>query len=132
MASWDDVRELVMALPSVEEGTTFGTASWKVGGKKLVVWERPLRAKDREELGDAAPDGPVLGASVADEGEKRALVEGEPEVFFTTSHFTGYAAVLVRLDRIPRDRLAELVTEAWLARAPAKLIAEFRSSAPPA
>jgi hypothetical protein len=123
VATWDDVREIAGALPGVTEGTTFGTASWKVGGKGLVVWERPLRKRDLEELADAAPDGEVLGAAVVDEGEKRALLDGEPELFFTTSHFDGYAAVLVRLDAIDRERLRELVTEAWRARAPRRLIA---------
>jgi hypothetical protein len=125
VATWDDVREIVTALPAVTEGTTFGTASWKVDGKKLVVWERPLRKKDLEELGEAAPSGPVLGASVADEGEKWALVEGEPALFFTTAHFEGYAAVLVRLEAIGRDRLRELITEAWRSRAPKRLLDEF-------
>ena len=41
-----------------------------------------------------------------------------PEAFFTTPHFNGYAAVLVRLDRITVEKLRQIVTEAWLARAP--------------
>ena len=52
----------------------------------------------------------------------RALAD-QPDVFFTTPHFDGYPAVLVRLDRIAAEDLAELVEEAWLARAP-KLLAE--------
>jgi hypothetical protein len=125
VATWDDVRELALALPGVEEGVSRGTAVWRVG--KLVVWDRPLRARDREELGAEAPGGPVMGARVADEGEKRALVEAEPDSFFTVHHFDGYPAVLVHLDRIPRDRLAEVITDAWLAVAPKKLVAEYEA-----
>ena len=125
MATWDDVREFALALPGVEEGFSRGTAVWRVG--KLVVWDRPLRARDLEELGSDAPDGTVMGAAVADEGEKRALVAAQPELFFTVHHFDGYPAVLVRLDRIPRDRLAEVITDAWLAVAPKKLVAEFEA-----
>jgi hypothetical protein len=125
MATWDDVRELALALPGVEEATSRGTAVWRVG--KLVVWDRPMRARDREELGAGLPEGPILGAAVADEGEKRALIAAEPEYFFTVHHFDGYPAVLVRLDVIPRDRLAEVITDAWLAVAPKKLVAEFES-----
>lgn len=125
MATWDDVRELALALPGVEEATSRGTAVWRVG--KLVVWDRPMRARDREELGADLPDGPILGAAVADEGEKRALIAAEPAYFFTTHHFDGYPAVLVRLDAIPRDRLAEVITDAWLAVAPQKLVAEFEA-----
>jgi len=125
VAGWDDVRELALALPEAAEGTTFGSPSWKVRGK-LFVWERPLRNRDLEELGDAAPTGPVLGAAVADEMEKRALIAEDPGVFFTTAHFDGYAAILVVLDRIGRERLRELVVEAWLARAPKRLADGFR------
>jgi hypothetical protein len=113
MATWDDVRALALALPGVEEGSSRGTLVWRAG--KLVVCERPLRQRDRDELGDEAPDGPVMGARVADEGEKRALVATDPAVFFTTHHFDGYPAVLVRLDAIDRERLAEVIDDAYRA-----------------
>src|SRR5207248_8565313 len=64
----------------------------------MFVWERPLRRREVEELGDEAPEGPVLGARVEHELAKRVLVGDDPRVFFTTSHFKGYPAVLVRLD----------------------------------
>jgi hypothetical protein len=127
VATWDDVRELALALPGVEEATSRGTAVWRVG--KLVVWDRPMRPRDREELGADLPEGPILGAAVADEGEKRALIAAEPEYFFTVHHLDGYPAVLVRLDAIPRDRLVEVITDAWLAVAPKKLVAEFEAGA---
>lgn len=123
MATYDDVRELALRLPRVEEGTSRGTLVWRCG--KLFVWERPLRKRDREELGDASPTGPILGAAVADEGEKHALIAAQPEIFFTTHHFDGHAIVLVQLDRIDRERLREVVTDAWLAVAPPKLTAEW-------
>jgi hypothetical protein len=125
VATWDDVRELALALPGVEEGVSRGNAVWRCG--QLVVWDRPLRQRDRDELGVNAPEGEILGAAVADEGVKRALVEGEPGIFFTTGHFDGYAAVLARLDVISRERLAEIVTDAWLAVAPKKLVAEYEA-----
>lgn len=111
VATWDDVRELALSMPGVEEAISRGTPVWRVG--KLVVWERPMRQRDIEELGADLPDGPVMGAAVADEGEKRALVEGEPELFFTTHHFDGHPMVLVKLDAISRERLAEVITDAW-------------------
>ena len=123
MATWADVRRLALALPATTEGTSWGSPSWKVRDR-LFVWERPLRRADLEHLRDAAPDGPVLGAAVADEGVKRALVADDPAVYLTTPHFDGYAAVLVRLDAIDDAELAELVTDAWLAKAPARLARE--------
>jgi hypothetical protein len=124
VADWDDVRRLVLALPETTEKPSHGNVSWRVKGK-LFVWERPLRDHEIEELGDAAPDGPILGAQVEDLGAKQALLAGEPEVYFTTSHFDGYPSVLVRLDRIHLDDLEELIAEAWMVRAPKRLAREF-------
>lgn len=123
MATWDDVRELALALPETSEHVSRGNAQWKVRAKGFV-WERPLRRADLESLGIAEQEGPVLGAKTEDEAVKLALVSEDPAVFFTTPHFDGYAAVLVRLDRISRRRLDELVAEAWAAVAPARLVAE--------
>jgi hypothetical protein len=86
-----------------------------------VVWERPLRGPDLVALGDAAPRGAILGARVPDEGVKQALLADSTEVYFTTPHFDGYPAVLVRLEVIDVAELAELVEVAWLDRAPARL-----------
>jgi hypothetical protein len=127
MATWDDVRELAMALPGVEETTKWGNRAWTV--KRSLVWERPLRAKDVEEVGEQ--DGPILGARVAHEHEKQALLAEDVDVFFTTSHFDGYPAVLVRLDRISRSRLAELVLSAWVEVAPRSVVREYLREHPP-
>ena len=124
MATWDDVARACLALPATTERATYGGArSWRVRDRAFV-WERPLRRKDLDELGDAAPTGPVLGAYVPDEGAKAALVAAEPEVYLTTSHFDGYPVVLCRLDRLDRQALTELVAEAWACRAPRRLLAE--------
>jgi len=120
VATWDDVARLALALPETHEGTTFGNRSWKVRDKSFV-WERPLRRSDLAALGPDAPDGPILAARVEHEGAKQALLAEDPAVFFTTPHFDGYPAILVRLDAIGPDGLEEVVTEAWLARAPKRL-----------
>jgi hypothetical protein len=124
VATFDDVRALALALPETSERGDPGRRQWRVRDK-LFVWERPLRPREVEELGAAAPDGPILGARVEHLGAKEALLASEPDVFFTTSHFDGYAAVLARLDRIGAEELQELVTEAWLTRAPKRLVAAF-------
>ncbi|CAB4934671.1 MAG: MmcQ/YjbR family DNA-binding protein [Actinobacteria bacterium] len=123
MATWADVERLATALPSVEESTSWGNRCWKVAGKTFV-WVRPLGKKDRADLGDDAPDGEILGVRVADEGEKAELLAAEPEVCFTIPHFDGFPAVLVRLDDVAEDLLAELVDDAWRCRAPKKLLAD--------
>jgi hypothetical protein len=124
MATWDDVRRIALGLPESSEGTAHGNTAWKVRDK-LFVWERPLRQSDLAALGDAAPDGPILGARVEHEVAKEALIANDPDVFFTTPHFDGYPAVLVQLDRIGLDDLEEVIVEAWLARAPKRLAKEY-------
>ena len=115
MGTWDEVSSLATSLEGAEELEVRGLRQWKVK-KKLFVWERPLRKSDREALGDAAPEGPILAARVEHEIAKQALLADDPEVFFTTPHFDGYPIVLVRLDAISAEGLREVVTEAWLVR----------------
>jgi len=124
MATWDDVRRIALALPDTIERTQHGKVGWAVHDK-AIAWERPLRRSDLEALGPAAPDGPVLCARVPDIGVKDALIADDPAVFFTTPHFGGYPAILVRLDEIAVDELDELLTEAWLARAPKRLARQY-------
>ncbi|MFG2164288.1 MmcQ/YjbR family DNA-binding protein [Micromonospora chersina] len=129
MATWDDVRRIALALPeTTERGSHDDLPAWRVRDK-LFVWERPLRRADLDALGDAAPDGPILGARVPDLGAKEALLADDPEVYFTTPHFEGHPSVLVRLDRIGIEELTELITEAWHARAPKRLAAAHRAEA---
>ncbi|MPZ60905.1 MAG: MmcQ/YjbR family DNA-binding protein [Propionibacteriales bacterium] len=131
MATWDDVRRIVRTLPQTTERPSYGgAAAWRVKDK-LYAWERPLRRADMEALGDRAPDGPVLAAKLADLGVKEALLSDDPEVYFTTPHFDGYAAVLVRLERIAAPELEELLVEAWLHRAPKRLAEEYLQNARP-
>jgi hypothetical protein len=124
MATWDDVRRLALAMPEATEVESRGNTQWRVKDK-LFVWERPLRRPDLAALGAAAPEGPILGARVEHLVAKDAMLAGDPELFFTTPHFEGYPAVLVRLDRIGLEDLDEVVVEAWLARAPKRLVEAY-------
>src|SRR3954469_21970137 len=129
MADWDDVRSIALALPETAERVSRGNRQWRVKDK-LFVWERPLRRPDLQALGAAAPDGPILGARVEHLVAKEAILADPSEVYFTTPHFDGYPAVLVKLDEISAEELEELVVEAWLARAPAKLANAFTPPPP--
>jgi len=131
MAGWDDVRRIALGLPETTEGTSRGTAFWRVKDKGFV-WERPLRQSDLRALGDAAPDGPILGVRVEHLGAKEALLADDPAVFFTTPHFDGYPAVLVRLEEIDVDELEELIVDAWLCRAPKRLAKAYLDASGPA
>jgi hypothetical protein len=124
VATWDDVSRLARGMPETSESTSYGNRAWKVKDKSFV-WERPLRKSDLRALGADAPHGPILGARVEHLVAKEALLQDNPAVFFTTPHFDGFPAVLIRLDAIALDELEEVVVEAWLARAPKRLAAEY-------
>lgn len=127
MATWDEVERIALALPETEERPAYGHRAWRVGSR-LFVWERPLRKLELEELGSRAPSGPILGAWVEDLFVKEAMLETEPEIYFTTTHFDTVPALLVRLDRISVPALERLTVDAWLARAPKRLAAAYLES----
>lgn len=139
MVTFDDVARLALALPETEETTSYGNVSWAVksGGKSKsrgFVWERPLSKKDRKLLTEAGdvdvpPDEVILAAMVEDLAEKEAVLAEHTAETFTTPHFDGYPAVLVRLDRVDEPLLAEIVTSAWLSVAPTKLVNDFQAAA---
>jgi len=125
VATFDEVARLALALPETDERLSREHRQWRVK-EKLFVWERPLRKTDLAALGDAAPGGAILGARVEHEGAKQALVQDPSGIYFTTPHFDGYPAILVQLDEIGLEELEEVVTEAWLCRAPPRLAAAYR------
>lgn len=132
--TFEDVARLALALPETEEATSWGRPAWVVrsGGKakpRTFVWERPLSKKDRAFLtaqgADVPPDEVILGARVDGLAEKEALLAEHPDSMFTTPHFDGYPAVLLRLDRVGEPLLREIITDAWLAVAPSELADRF-------
>ena len=124
MANWQDVRRIALALPGAKEETSREHAAWTVN-EKFFVWERPLRKSDIAALGDKAPKGAILGVRTAHLEMKEVLLASDPQVFFTTPHFDGYPAVLVRLGKIGTKKLENVIVEAWLARAPKRAVQAF-------
>jgi hypothetical protein len=112
MADWEDVVEIGRRLPGVEVGTWFGTPGLKAGGKGFCR----LRTD---------PDALVI--RVLDVGDRLALLQGDPEVFFSIPHYDGSPYVLVRLEKIRRGLLEELIEDAWRIRAPRRLVREYES-----
>jgi len=132
VATWEDVSRLALALPETEERSSRGGLEWTVGNRGSFAWERPLRKGDIEALGATAPMGEILGVRVPDEGVKFALIADDPAVYFTTPHFDGYPAVLVQIDAIDTDDLAELLAESWLLKAPKKVAKAYLDGLPAA
>jgi hypothetical protein len=117
MATADDVRRLALALPQVEEIDSDGF-DFRVAGSGFV-WSYPERREGKPRL--IRTDVAVL--YVGDEAEKQALLLGEPEIFFTAPEYNYWPLVLLRLEAVDIERLAELVTDAWRMRAPERLTA---------
>jgi hypothetical protein len=118
----DDVHELARALPhvTVVEGSR-GNPVYQVGGKSFIFFRTPRPDAVDPETGERLPD--VIVFWVESEEDKLALVQDERKPFFTTPHFDGHDSVLVqasRLGEITRGELAEVVQDAWLARASAR------------
>jgi hypothetical protein len=112
MADWDTVRDIAARFPGAEEYTTYGKPAFRVG-KKLFVWMSPSREAEGALALRVDPD------------EKPLLVESSPDVYFETPHYHGHPIVLVHLGAIANDELAERIEDAWLLRAPKRLLAEY-------
>jgi hypothetical protein len=114
-----DLDELALAMPqATKETSEDGRPTYLVHGKFFCFHRRPRPDAVDPETGERLAD--VLVFRVADLGEKEIMVADDRGVFFTTPHWNGYSAVLMRISslaRIDREELRDLVAEAWLTRA---------------
>jgi hypothetical protein len=98
----DVVRELALALPDVEEGTSWGATSFKVRGRMFACEAIHSSAEDR-----------TLMVRI-DTNLRDALLADEPDVYYLTPHYAPYPAVLVRLERVSRASLDKVLGTSWL------------------
>lgn len=112
MVTFDTVRQIALALPGVEEGTSWGTPAFRVRGKFFTR----LREEDNS-----------LVVKVGDD-YRDMLLKANPNLYFVTDHYAGYPAVLIRLAEADPDDIAEAFEQAWRLAAPKKLIAEYEAS----
>jgi hypothetical protein len=105
--TWDEVRQIALSFPGVEESTAYGTPAFKVAGKFLTR----LRPED---------DSLVLVDVPFDEREM--LMDADPETFHITPHYQNYPSVLARLARVHPGSLANFLERRWRNVAPRKLV----------
>ena len=119
MTTMADLDELALAMPqATKEVSEDGRSSYLVHGKRFCIHRRRRPDAIDPKTGERLDD--VLMFRVADLGVKELMLADERGVYFTTRHFDGYPAVLVRipdLGRLDREELFDLVAEAWLTRA---------------
>jgi hypothetical protein len=109
---WSTVRRLALSFPGMTEGTSYREPAFLRDGKFFSRF-------------NAKEQGLVVYAA---EPLRDALLEGRPEVYFTTDHYRGYPYVLARLERLTRAELASLFEEAFRAKAKRKRIAEHEAA----
>jgi hypothetical protein len=107
VVTWSDVCELGLTLPETEESTSYGNPALKVAGKTFV-----------------SLPGRVEGAIACrvDHDEKPLLLAARPDLYFETPHYEGWPWVLLRLDAVTRDELAERLEDSWSTLAPKRLL----------
>lgn len=114
-----DLDELALSLPqTTKQLSEDGRPEYRVHGKLFCCQRGRRKDAVDAQTGERLDD--VLMFRVADLDVKELLLADDRGVFFTTSHFDGYPAVLVRipsLASIDRDELHDLLAEAWLSRA---------------
>ena len=110
MVDADDVRRIALSLPGTVEIDS-GGFDFRVGGQGFV-WSYPERVPGRGRR--IRTDVAIL--FVGDEGEKQALLLGEPDLFFMVPDWDRQPLVLARLERLDKGRLEELITDAWRMR----------------
>jgi len=99
--TFDTVREIGLALEDVEESTTYGAFALKVRGNLLAC-----QAINKS----AEPNSLVIRV---DFDQRDALLAEAPETYYVTDHYLNYPSVLVRLSRVRRDELRDLLASAW-------------------
>lgn len=117
-----DIHTLARALPHVTVWEPDSpTPVYQVGSKSFVFFRTPRPDAVDPDTGERYPD--VVVFWVADLAAKEALVRDPSTPFFTTAHFDGHPSVLLRTSRVgelTRAELAEVIEDAWLARASAR------------
>ena len=122
----EDLDKLALAMPEATKEVEDGRPTYKVHDKMFCFHRRRRKDAVDPETGEQLDD--VLVFRVADLGVREMLVADSRRIYFTTPHWNGYSAVLVRirdLERLERDELRDLVEEAWLTRAQKRLAKEW-------
>lgn len=111
--TFETVRQLALALPEVEEGTSYGTPAFKVGGKLIARFHQ---------------DGESLVIKV-EYAAREVLMGANPTTFYITDHYRCWPWMLVRISSVDPDELRGLLEEAWRSSAPKRLVAAWETSA---
>jgi hypothetical protein len=109
--TWDTVRELALALPGVQEGTSYGTTAFKVNGKLIARFHQ---------------DGDSLVLKV-EYATREVLMGANPRTFYVTDHYRCWPWMMIRVANVRREELAQLLEDAWRSNAGKRQLAAWES-----
>jgi hypothetical protein len=118
MATMDDLDRLALELPETTKAVEDGRPSYLVHGKWFCFHRKPRKDAVDPETGERLED--VLVFRVEDAGAKELQLRDARGLFFTTPHWNGFPAVLMRirdLGGLDVEQLREVVEDAWLTKA---------------
>lgn len=111
--TFEDIRQMVLAFPEVQEHLVFGGPTFKIGKRFLAC------------IAKIDPD--TLVVKVPDRLEREYLLAQKPEIYYLTEHYVNFECLLVRMPLVDADELRGLVEAAWLAYAPKKLVKQYQA-----
>lgn len=111
----DDVREIALSFPGVQEHTTFDSPSFKVGKRFLAS--------------AAKIDSDSLCLKMPDQFEREFWISTKPEAFYNQEHYENFDAILIRMSVMEPDLLRDLFEQTWRTYAPKKYIAQYEENA---
>lgn len=102
----EEMRQIILSFPGVEEGSSYGQPSFKVNGKFFTR----LRSEDQS-----------LVLLEVDRDEREMLMEAEPATFHITPHYKDYPSVLARIESLHPGSMRNFLERRWRKIAPKKL-----------
>ncbi len=112
--NFDDVRQIALSFPGVEEHLVFGGPTFRVGKRFLAS--------------SAKIDADALVLKLPDQLQREFLVSSQPEIFYAPEHYASFGSVLIRLSQVDRDELRDLFEQAWRAYAPKRLVTTYQAN----
>lgn len=110
--TWDTVRQFALALPGVEEGTSYGTTAFRVNRKLLARFHQ---------------DGDSLVVKV-EYAAREVLIGANPRTYYVTDHYRCWPLMLVRIASVDPDELRQLLEEAWRGSASSRQLVAWEAS----
>jgi hypothetical protein len=109
--TFDEIRQIALSFPNVEEHIVFGSPTFKIGKRYLA--------------GNAKIDPDTLCIKVPDKREREFFLSTKPEIYYMAEHYANFECLLIRMPLVDSDELRDLFEQAWRTYAPKRLLASY-------